>query len=228
MVGKTKGFLWWPYLCPPPPPPDPTLPSRELSRVFPGFWVLEGTVSFGRDGHLVVVVVVGVWWWWRWCTIVSFNKDIYTHQLLFFLYMVTTFTKWAFHGCHKFWFFFRQKYFYTSNLLKRDRVALVRLSLAALGPKDTQHQRRARPELFFMVHKHLRKFVILSQFNKCVDIPMFAKGWTNKKPGRLKLWNALNPKCEEAETSLTCLSDLITRLVKFHLPRSPHCWFRAF
>ena len=70
----------------------------------------------------------------------------------------------------------RQKYSYTSNFPKRDRVALLRLSLAALGPKDTQHQRRARLELSFMVHKHLRKFVILSQFNKCVDIQMFAKG----------------------------------------------------
>ena len=34
-----------------------------------------------------------------------------------------------------------------NDLLKRDRVALVRLPPAAIGPQDIPHRRTARPEL---------------------------------------------------------------------------------
>ena len=56
----------------------------------------------------------------------------------------TIFTKWAFQVFHwkveKYWVLVRQKNYFTCNSLKRDRVALVGLPPAALGPEEQRGQ----------------------------------------------------------------------------------------
>ena len=48
-----------------------------------------------------------------------------------------------------------KKNYFTCNSLKRDRVALVGLPPAALGPQDIPHQRTARPELVGALFRYI-------------------------------------------------------------------------
>ena len=64
----------------------------------------------------------------------------------------------------KYWVLFRQKNYFTFNSLKRDRVALVGLPPAALGPQDITHQRTVRPELAWALFRYINSLENLQSF----------------------------------------------------------------
>ena len=80
----------------------------------------------------------------------------------------TTFTKCTFQIFHwkveKYWVLFRQKNYFICNPLKMDRVALVGLPPAALGPQDIPHQRKARPELAGALLRYINSLQNLQSF----------------------------------------------------------------
>ena len=80
----------------------------------------------------------------------------------------TIFTKWAFQVFHwkveKYWVLVRQKNYFTCNSLKRDRVALVGLPPAALGPQNIPHRRTARPELTGALFRYINSLENLQSF----------------------------------------------------------------
>ena len=81
----------------------------------------------------------------------------------------STFTKRTFHvffycKVEKYWVLIRQKNYFTCNSLKRDRVALVGLPPAALGPQDIPRQRTARPELAGVLFWYINSFENLQSF----------------------------------------------------------------